>query len=146
MKKINISKSFSQSLSRKILFPFFVFAIIVIGFIFVLIPYLFQAAIYAHIKNEVTQAAEVVGKADAQFNAETAQWIVEMIADQGQFDLIVVTEGQDLRVSASTRPEWIGLRMEEIPDTDVMKNFNDKDHIDSYNSNTVFIKNTIPSF
>lgn len=141
--KVNVSKNFSQSLSRKILLPFFVFGIILISLIFALIPYLFQTPTYAHIKNEVTQAARAVGKADSQFNAETAQWIVEMVADQGQFDLIVVTEGRDLRVSASTRPEWIGLRMEEIPDTHVVKNFNEKDHIDVYNSNNVFIKNTI---
>ena len=139
-----INKEIKSSLSRKILLPFFISGTLLIIIICALIPYLFQTATYEHVKNEVTQAATAVGKVDARgLDPEMTQWIVQMVAEQGHFDLIVVAEGPELRVGASTRPEWIGLRMEEIPDAGVVRNFQQSGHIEFYNMNKVFVENTV---
>lgn len=141
---MKIYKEMSKSLSRKILLPLCILGVTLIIVICLLIPYLFQTVTSEHIKNEVTQAAIAVGKVNAYgFDPERTQWIVQMMADQGQFDLIVVTEGQDLRVIASTRPEWIGLRAEDLPDAGVVKNFNQSGHIELCDMNRVFIENTV---
>ena len=129
-----------HSLSRKALLSLGILCILLSILVCSLIPYLSRSITYEHVRNEVAQAATAVGKVDAYgFDQGTTQWIVQMIAEQGQFDMIIVTKGSDFRVSASTRSEWIGRRVEELPDAGVVRNFNQDGHIELFDTHNVFL-------
>ena len=129
-----------HSLSRKALLSLGILCILLSILVCSLIPYVSRSITYEHVRNEVAQAATAVGKVDAYgFDQGTTQWIVQMIAEQGQFDMIIVTKGSDFRVSASTRSEWIGRRVEELPDAGVVRNFNQDGHIELFDTHNVFL-------